>query len=223
MQPSQSSSSGDGRLPVFVFPNALTFYADDQASFKQVLTLYNPYDFAVRFKVLCTAPRKYVVVDAEGTIKARCCIDIVIRHNAISPTNYGAVDKFRLQVQEHGQKQLLGKKDVTATLLPNRPDSGSGICGSATAEQDQFQQLLPSSIPGVRGQQYSIVGTRQVRGSTSPNVFVVLAAIVCIVALMLPTEGQTDSQLPTYLHLSLHQKLIFAYTLGLVTMVILRT
>jgi len=37
-------------IPVFVFPNALTFYAGDQSTHKQVLTLYNPYDFAVRFQ-----------------------------------------------------------------------------------------------------------------------------------------------------------------------------
>ena len=44
------SSSGGGTLPVFVFPSSLTFYADDSSSYKQILTLYNPYDFAVRFK-----------------------------------------------------------------------------------------------------------------------------------------------------------------------------
>lgn len=42
-------SSGDGRIPVFVFPHSVTFYLEDQATHKQVLTLYNPYDFPVRF------------------------------------------------------------------------------------------------------------------------------------------------------------------------------
>lgn len=40
----------DGRLPVFVFPTELNFYINDQSSHKQVLTLYNPYDFTVQFK-----------------------------------------------------------------------------------------------------------------------------------------------------------------------------
>ncbi|KAA8588542.1 hypothetical protein FQN60_009887 [Etheostoma spectabile] len=34
----------EGSLPVFVFPTELIFYADEQTSHKQVLTLYNPYD-----------------------------------------------------------------------------------------------------------------------------------------------------------------------------------
>lgn len=40
----------EGSLPVFVFPTELVFYADDQTSHKQVLTLYNPYEFALKFK-----------------------------------------------------------------------------------------------------------------------------------------------------------------------------
>lgn len=40
----------EGSLPVFVFPTELIFYADDQTSHKQVLTLYNPYEFALKFK-----------------------------------------------------------------------------------------------------------------------------------------------------------------------------
>lgn len=40
----------DGKLPVFVFPASLKFYFDDQRSHKQVLTLYNPYEFSVEFK-----------------------------------------------------------------------------------------------------------------------------------------------------------------------------
>lgn len=40
----------EGSLPVFVFPTELVFYGDDQTSHKQVLTLYNPYEFALKFK-----------------------------------------------------------------------------------------------------------------------------------------------------------------------------
>lgn len=40
----------EGSLPVFVFPTELIFYADEQTSHKQVLTLYNPYEFALKFK-----------------------------------------------------------------------------------------------------------------------------------------------------------------------------
>ena len=46
----KSSHLKDGRLPVFVFPESLTFFADDQSTFKEVLTVYNPYTFSVEYK-----------------------------------------------------------------------------------------------------------------------------------------------------------------------------
>ena len=49
-QQSRQPDLVEGSLPVFVFPTELFFYADDQASHKQVLTLYNPYEFALKFK-----------------------------------------------------------------------------------------------------------------------------------------------------------------------------
>lgn len=214
----QTTSFADGRVPVFVFPTSLTFYVDDQASHKQVLTLYNPYDFVLKFKVFSTSPRKYVVVDADGTIKPHCCIDIVIRHNALLPSNYGVTDKFRIQMSEYGHRQVIGKKDIPSTLLAVKPDASS-----SGADVEHFEQLLSPAMSHPQAHQYSIGGPRTVQGGTSPNLIVVFAAIICIIALMLPTEGEDQSSLPSYLRLSVPLKLIFAYTLGLVTMVILRT
>lgn len=42
------------RVPVFVFPEELEFIERDQSSHKQVLTLYNPYDFNVKFEGDCS-------------------------------------------------------------------------------------------------------------------------------------------------------------------------
>lgn len=47
---SGSVKSKSKRIPVFVFPEELKFVEKDQSSHKQVLTLYNPYDFDVRFE-----------------------------------------------------------------------------------------------------------------------------------------------------------------------------
>lgn len=56
--------------------------------------------------MLSTAPNKYKVVDPEGTIKSRCCVDIVVRHTALIVANCNVVDKFRIQMQEHPTKQV---------------------------------------------------------------------------------------------------------------------
>lgn len=45
-----SHSKKKEKIPVFVFPEELKFIEEDQSSHKQVLTLYNPYDFDIRFE-----------------------------------------------------------------------------------------------------------------------------------------------------------------------------
>lgn len=212
----QSTSSIDGKLPVFVFPSSLTFYEDDQSSHKQILTLYNPYDFAVKFRVLATSPSKYVVVDPEGVIKARCCVDIVIRHNAIFPCNYGITDKFRIQMQEHGHSQVAGKRDILSILCPTKPDSST----TASSDTEQFQQLHPLSSQTSHKRQYSINGGRTSHAS-GPNFFIIMVGIICLIALLLPTASD-DLQPPPLHHLSTSVKLGAAYALGLVTMVVFR-
>ncbi|XP_069105159.1 motile sperm domain-containing protein 1-like [Argopecten irradians] len=199
----------DGKLPVFVFPSSLTFYSDDQSTHKQVLTLYNPYDFPLRFKVLCTTPRKYTVVEAEGTIKEKCCCDIVIRHIDICINNEGIKDKFRIQVVEHGQKKILGRKEVISVLLPKRESS-------PPPPEDNFMSM---QIPGrgrdtVQPSSSSRHAPDRPMRTGGPSLIILLAAVTCILALMLPTQGMDGStSLPEYLHLSLHQKLIAAYIL----------
>lgn len=209
----QPSPGFDQKVPVFVFPPSLVFYLDDQKSHKQVLTLYNPYDFAVRFRVMCTAPNKYTVVDPEGSIKPQCCIDIVVRHNATVPSNCNITDKFRIQMQDHTTKQVLGKRDVTARLLSGTQDT------SSDRDRDNFQQLpIVSGVQSPQQQQYLVRDGRPGR-ATAPNYVAVAVGALCCIALMLPTEGDRSS---SPFHLSVNFKLVLAYVLGLVTMVVLR-
>ena len=46
---SKISTPVNGKLPVFVFPTKLNFIIDDKTSYKQSLTLYNPYDFTIKY------------------------------------------------------------------------------------------------------------------------------------------------------------------------------
>ncbi|XP_077987725.1 motile sperm domain-containing protein 1-like [Glandiceps talaboti] len=203
-----------GKLPVFVFPTELVFYVDDKSSHKQVLTVYNPYDFSLKFKVLSTSPKKYVVVDAEGTIKQGCCIDIVIRHSDVQKSSIGGKDKFRLNIFEHGQKKVIGKKDIPAILLPS----------SSEIRPSPEREFLHARHESRRRDSQSSDTFKSIsRQKSGPSPVIVFAALCCILALMLPSEGENDSRLPEYVYLTVNQKLIAAYILGLVTMVILRT
>ncbi|XP_064639730.1 motile sperm domain-containing protein 1-like isoform X2 [Lineus longissimus] len=204
----------DGKLPVFVFPSSLNFFIDDQSTHKQVLTVYNPYDFTLKFKVLCTSPKKYMVVDSEGVIKSRCCIDIVIRHLEICGLSEGLRDKFRIHIYEHGKKKVIGKKDIIAMLLPTRDKN--------PPTDDNFE-ALPSSMREDTVQRTMTSRSGHSTSSSAPSLIVIIAAVTCILALMLPNYGDTETRLPDYMLLTQNQKLIAAYVLGLVTMVLLRT
>ncbi|XP_012339172.1 motile sperm domain-containing protein 1 isoform X3 [Apis florea] len=203
----QSQLATPRKLPVFVFPQNITFFLDDQSTHKQVLTLYNPYDFPIRFKVLCTAPNKYKVVEPEGTINPRCCIDIVVRHTSLISSNCNVVDKFRIQMQEHPSKLAIGKRDVEAKLLPGTTETA----GRSTPDPEMFQQL---PINENRQQQsYALIAQNKAidRGT---NYVALIAGIICIAGLLLPTEGEQNNRVPDYLHLSINFKLIFSFVLG---------
>ncbi|XP_074634550.1 motile sperm domain-containing protein 1-like isoform X1 [Acropora palmata] len=215
MRSLQPSHFTDGSLPVFVFPQSLTFFADEQSSHKQVLTVYNPYDFALRFKVLCTAPSRYIVVDSEGIIKPRCCIDIVIRHIDIQP-NVTQQDKFRLHIFEHGLQNVIGKKEIPAVLQPSRMEQQQ----KATQRQASKRGIQQTQGNSAIVEHFNDQGFG---GHAGPSVWVIIMAVVCIIALILPMEGDKRFDLPHYLLLSVNQKLLASFILGLITMAVLKT
>lgn len=58
--------------------------------------------------------------------------------------------------------------------------------------------------------------------SVSQWVVCVAVAVLCVAVLMLPLHTDSSSVVPRCLHVSTNQKLVCAYTLGLLTMVFLR-
>ncbi|CAH1406636.1 unnamed protein product [Nezara viridula] len=198
--------------PVFVFPNTINFYMGDQKSHKQVLTIYNVYETAVRFRVLSTAPDKYNVVDSEGSIKPHCSLDIVVRHKEVRPANCNVSDKFRVEILEYSTKKVLGRKDIPATLNSGLPDSLETLDETRSSER--------SSLESRQSFRESSARELTVRGRSGPNTFIVIIGLICITGLLMPNEDEAGG---FSIQLSCHMKLVLAYVLGLVTMVILQS
>ncbi|XP_076996919.1 motile sperm domain-containing protein 3 isoform X3 [Tamandua tetradactyla] len=203
-------------VPVLVFPPDLVFRADQRSGPRQLLTLYNPTGAALRFRVLCTAPAKYTVFDAEGYVKPQSCIDIVIRHVAPSPSHYDIQDRFRIELSEEGAEgRIVGRKDIPAVLrapaypleLPGRPDPAAHPRPPAWTPPPTAGLCQENPHPQL---------------ATSSFLLFSLAGIVSVAFLLLPLQDELSSQLPQVLHVSLGQKLVAAYVLGLLTMVFLR-
>ncbi len=76
--------------------------------------------------MLCNNPKKYAVVEPEGRISAQKCIDIVVRHVAVSPSAVQQTDKFRIQIFDVASPdEVVGKRDVLATLHPGAYPKGN--------------------------------------------------------------------------------------------------
>uniref|UniRef100_A0A4W6E5J3 MSP domain-containing protein n=1 Tax=Lates calcarifer TaxID=8187 RepID=A0A4W6E5J3_LATCA len=123
-------------LPVFLFPSELVFYSEQRNSHRRVLTLYNPYRFRISFKMLCTAPSLYRVVEAEGSVRAKSCVDLVVRHLDVSPRNWGRRDRFRMEVRGGGQ---VGEREIWAELR------GGGEEGGGGGEQEEEERKRSNS------------------------------------------------------------------------------
>ncbi|XP_033226357.1 motile sperm domain-containing protein 1-like [Belonocnema kinseyi] len=205
-------------LPVFTLPSSIKFYVDDVSSHKQILTIYNPYDFRLKFQVCLekSARRdKYTVVDSEGTIKSKCCVDIVIRHLYAVASNVNVVDRFSIDVESFPTKQFSGRQIITATLLSTKEN-----VGRETPEIDAFQQFPRSEIKHTQPSYALIAQNRNVDKGT--NYVALIAGLICIAGLFLPTEGEGNPNIPECLHLAVNFKLIFAFVLGMATIITLR-
>ncbi|KAM7376817.1 hypothetical protein PAMA_013542 [Pampus argenteus] len=214
---------GASPLPVFLFPSELLFDSEDRNSHRRVLTLYNPYTFNMSFKMLCTTPSLYRVVEAEGSVRAKSCIDLVVRHLNVSTHNWGRRDRFRLEVRGGGQ---VGGREIWAELR-----GGEGRGGE---DEEERRMRKKRGVEKRRGQQRVLspllvpthahlqLPTCTAVHSVSQWLVCVAVAALCVSLLMLPLHTDSSSVVPRCLHVSTNQKLVCAYALGLLTMVFLR-
>jgi len=122
--------------------------------------------------------------------------------------------------------QVIGKRDVTTCLYSGKPEPDEGQRDAEKFEQLTGAQSMQGNPliarPGliltkfpllINFIHFLVTARQQLPGGT--NYIAVVASVACILALMMPTEGDKQSTLPFYLHLSVHMKLVFAYVLGM--------
>ncbi|XP_074555148.1 motile sperm domain-containing protein 1-like [Halichoeres trimaculatus] len=219
-------AGGGSPLPVFLFPSELLFHSAETSSHRRVLTLYNPYNFNLSFKMFCTAPSLYRVVESEGSVRAKSCVDLVVRHLDVSPRHWGRRDCFRLEVRGGGQ---VGGREIWAELRGSEEGGGGGGGGVGEEEEERRRKkkrtlaphtpLSPLLVPTNTNLQ---LPTCTAVRSVSQWVVCVSVAVLCVAVLMLPLHNESNSMVPRCVHVSTNQKLVCAYTLGLLTMVFLR-
>ena len=77
--PGSAGRGKDKKLPVFVFPEELQFLSEDESAHKQVLTLYNPYEFNIRFQGAATVSVRLCVY-----VSVYSCTSLHVRVRSVS-------------------------------------------------------------------------------------------------------------------------------------------
>ncbi|XP_075941171.1 motile sperm domain-containing protein 1-like [Anarhichas minor] len=224
----EGETGGVSPLRVFLFPSELLFYCEQRSSHRRVLTLYNP--SSLSFRILCKAPCLYRVVESEGSVRPRSCVDLVVHHLDVSPRHRGRRDRFRLEVRGGGGgweiwAELRGGEDGVGREEEGEEEEetkrrGQGAVSSAGAHTHTHLQLptCTGETPETQctlGNVVSLVVLNETLKLCVSLVCVcVLLFLLCVTVLMLPLHTDGSSVVPLCLHISTNQKLVCAYTLG---------
>lgn len=224
---------------VYVHPNSFQFFADDIGSHRQTISIYNPLDKTVKYKVLSTAPKRYLVDEPEGYIEPKSVTELTIKHQK-SSFNNNIKDKLRIQIL-NSQLTVIYKKDLPLDSIVSREEfmiasnmrgaefvaSDLGEYSSTFAHGNNLNSMMNSS-PNVMHSKNRNLDNRNTTVSnnnteSSVNYLVILIGLICLTLIFLPLIGTSESTLPSYMHMTFEAKMFASFVLGMVTIVILKS
>uniref|UniRef100_A0A5S6QVJ5 Heparan-sulfate 6-O-sulfotransferase n=1 Tax=Trichuris muris TaxID=70415 RepID=A0A5S6QVJ5_TRIMR len=222
-------SSGEcASVPAFVFPSTLSMSTKNSHTLRQIVTVYNPYEFDLEYKVLSTAPALYSVQESVGRLKPQSLVDIVIRRNSSEEDGAGAacVDKFRVQVRKLTKPLLVGHSDIVVFVNGTASTSAGACEQQPSGRVDEVPKVASSSHRTTIARRDSATRFRSDQRSDGFHWLLMVVGAVCIVCLWTPyAEERTEavpSWYPEWLRLTIPQKLVSAYVLGLLTVIVLQ-
>ena len=126
--------------------------------------------------------------------------------------NGSAQDRFRFRISElSNRSNVLGEREVPVILVPER---------AAPNREPPRTPALPNLRPVTRA---PVNTDEDIGGENQPNVYILIIGLVCLLGLCLPTHGDGSvSWVAQHATLTVNQKLIAAFVLGMVTMVVFR-
>ncbi|KAE9413896.1 hypothetical protein Angca_005327 [Angiostrongylus cantonensis] len=203
------------RLPVFLSVSEVEFPITERSP-RRIVTVYNPYGYPIQYKVLCNAPGNYSVPNPKGVLHAKSCKDLVVKCTA--KLSVGTIDRLRIEIMRPGETEVLGSRDLLLRTVSE--------IACTTTDSPSPSRVCPVTEP--KGDQATARRSNSSvhnENAASSQLACLGIAVVCAVALMAPTQGDpaaADSILPNHLHLTVPQKLVAAYILGVVSILLLR-
>jgi hypothetical protein len=223
-------------LPVFVNPQTLQFPIDDITLHKQTLTLYNPYEFNIRFKLLSTAPFKYKLSQTSGMIRSKHYVDLMVRHLTVSANEFGTTDHLRVEIMREGDYTTsIGHKDIQLSVvqhLSRNPVPETTMFRSFTNPNAIQSDSSSSSRKGDNSKRVSFINgqpdARQriiQQDNRLLNIFLMFLVAFCGITIMVPTyeanaeivrsnEGFVAQLIPLHQRPTPTQQLLGSFCLG---------
>lgn len=225
---------------VHVHPNSFQFFADDNSSHKQTISIYNPFDQTVKYKVLSTAPKRYLVDVPEDFIEPKTVVELVIRHHK-SSFDENTKDKLRIQIF-NSQVTLIYKKDLPLDSIVSREefmistmrdsdyvsDIGNEY-STAFTHGNNLNSMMGMSTSTLPNAKAKLLDNRKNmamyygNSEASVNYLVIFIGLICLTLIFLPVIGSSNSAIPVYMHMTYEAKMFASFVLGMVTMVILKS
>jgi len=224
-------------LPVFVKPKNLKFCEKIKSSHKQILTIYNPYQFVIKYKIRCTNPRNYIVSEPIGLIEQNCCSEILVKRKQFVEDCVGETDAFKVLIYHQDNSSsssvrrkhqlewnLLGSLEFIAIVtsdLNNFPISNTQDTEQSLSEPftEEIDQAL--SDKAKKEEEKKTTGTE-----TNYQVYYYIAILLCLLLIGLPTTELNEPNwffLPEYFTLTVSQKNVLYLILGYLSAELVRT
>lgn len=239
-------NKSSGKKGIYVHPNSFQFFTDDVNTHRQTISIYNPYEKTIKYKVLSTAPKRYLVDEPEGFIKSKSLIELTIRHHNSSFSD-NSKDKLRIQIYElstnnNVSSNMIFKRDLPLDSIVSRADflassyresegaSDLGEYSSTFAHGNNLNSMLGFTnsihVPKARtsleqNRKNTVVNNENTESSV--NYLIIFIGLICLTLIFLPSAGSTESSIPVYMHMTFEAKLFASFVLGMVTMVILKS
>ncbi|GMT32613.1 hypothetical protein PFISCL1PPCAC_23910 [Pristionchus fissidentatus] len=211
------------QVPVFLVPSDMEFVvAGDSPDTRKVLTLYNPYEYAFQFRILCTAPEYYTLQKPNGIVGAKRVVEIPIR--GLPTLMPSMMHRIKVEIRRLGQNELLGSRIVTM-----RSVAFASPLSSQEGGQGVFHRMGGVGGSGVRGERGMVPPDVRIEPApAAPPVnlsLMIVVSALCLLALCLPIQKDTTqsvSMIPNYLHISETQRVVAAFILGVCSVLILQ-
>lgn len=221
------------KLPLFALPQKVMMFSDDKSSQRQLVTLYNPYDFSIKYRVLSNYPDDYIIQEPEGIVKSRSSMDLILRHKKPHHSDcLNRKDRFKVFIYEsYGENKRgaeLGIAEFQCSLSANSKENDSKSGGNAAGYDDFFKQVSGVERDGEGRprleRSFSSASSLALEeaGMRRPSLIYICLVVLCVIGLSVPDVNNKSPTLPWWCHSNENQRLVASYILGLLTIFLLR-